>query len=74
LDSDVESGSNEFGSEARALEFANDVIVTPPMSSVKTRDESPCPSTVKRNLGKSFDKVADGRSKGRLKKIKVEKE
>jgi hypothetical protein len=74
LDSDVDSGSNDSASEVQAMEFARDVIVTPPISSVKAPDDSQGPSTVKRNLIKSFDKVSDGKFKGRLKKVKVEKE
>jgi hypothetical protein len=46
----------------------------PPMNYVKDEDESEAPFIVKRNLSKSFDKVAGGKFKGRLKKIKVEKE
>jgi hypothetical protein len=88
VDSDVDSISNDSASEVQAIEFANDVIVTPPISSVKAEDERETPSMVaskdvdeddapfivKRNLGKSFDKVVGGKAKGRLKKMKVEKE
>jgi hypothetical protein len=74
LDSDVDSISVDSAGEVHAMEFARDAIVTPPMNSVKTHNEIQGPSTVKRNLSQSFDKVADGRFKGRLKKVKVEKE
>ncbi|WJX46286.1 hypothetical protein P8452_33105 [Trifolium repens] len=88
LDSDVDSISNDSGGEVEAMEFAKDVIVTPPIRSVKVEDDGEAPPMnsakevddgdapfiVKRNLSKSFDKVAGGKCRGRLKKIKVEKE
>jgi hypothetical protein len=88
LDSDVDSISNDSGGEVEAMEFAKDVIVTPPIRSVKVEDDGEAPPInsakdvddgdapfiVKRNLSKSFDKVAGGKCRGRLKKIKVEKE
>jgi hypothetical protein len=46
----------------------------PPINSSKDVDDGDGPFVVKRNLSKSFDKVAGGKFKGRLKKIKVEKE
>jgi hypothetical protein len=46
----------------------------PPINSLKDVHDSDAPFIVKRNLSKSFDKVVGGKSKGRLKKIKVEKE
>jgi hypothetical protein len=88
LDFDVDSIGNDSVGEVQAMEFAKDVIFTapmnsvkvedesevPPMNYVKDEDESEAPFIVKRNLSKSFDKVAGGKFKGRLKKIKVEKE
>ncbi|KAK2444013.1 replication protein A 70 kDa DNA-binding subunit C [Trifolium repens] len=74
LDSDVDSISTDSTGEVQAMEFARDVIVRPPMNSVKAQNESQGPSTMKRNLSKSFDKVGEGKFKGRLKKVKVEKE
>jgi hypothetical protein len=37
LDSDVDSIGTDSAGEVHAMEFARDVIVTPPMNSVKAR-------------------------------------
>jgi hypothetical protein len=46
----------------------------PSIFAAKDVDEDDAPFIVKRNLSKSFDKAAGGKAKGRLKKMKVEKE
>ncbi|WJX45739.1 hypothetical protein P8452_32600 [Trifolium repens] len=64
LDSDVDSISNDSGGEVQAMEFATNVIVTPPIRFVKVEDDGEAPPI---NSSKDVDD-------GRLKKIKVEKE
>jgi hypothetical protein len=72
MDSDVDSYGTDEAGDVQAMNFVKDLIVTPPMTRGKAEIESDAPATVKRNLSKVFDKVAEGRTKVRLKMVKIE--
>ncbi|PNX96435.1 replication factor-A carboxy-terminal domain protein [Trifolium pratense] len=74
FESESLSDDNVADDDSEALQFVDNLIVTPPTSSVDIDDESDGPFVVKRNLSKAFDGAAKPKRSIRLKKVKIEKD
>jgi hypothetical protein len=67
-------GGYEADDDTDADEFIRDIIVSPPMNSVKPQVDGDVLSSIKRNLTKDFDESSKTKAPVLLKKVKIERE